>query len=312
MYRFLHDWLSLRDIARRLKRDHTTIGREIKRNSIDRWWWVVVYKPLEAERKRLQRKWKANITHIKLLKNNALRCKVLYLLQDKQKDWWPDEILWRLALEWWKVVSTSTLYRYMYLYAPEWRRYLLHKSYGYKKKYMNRKKWWMYRDLPLITARSEANEQRQEIWHRENDTVLSSWSWWLVTSVDRKSRHLLMRKICNLKAATVYWAMMYMLYKETIKSLTIDNWVEFAEIRKFKTKGILLYHCNTYASYEKWTNERTNGLVRRYVPKGCDISEYTDEEIQSIENRINHKPRKILDYRTPYEVHHNQQLTYLT
>ena len=52
--------------------------------------------------------------------------------------------------------------------------------------------------------------------------------------------------------------------------------------------------------------------MRRYVPKGCDISEYTDEEIQSIENRINHKPRKILDYRTPYEVHHNQQLTYLT
>ena len=293
--------VGIRAIGRELGRHHTTISREIERNGIDCGRWRINYKPLEAEKKRRERKHKANRLHVKLRKNIGLQKKILHMLETTW--WWPDEILWRLKYEWWRVVSTATLYRWIHLYRPRRKMYLLHKSLKYNKKYVS-KKWGNYKDIPLTEVRESEFITREETWHTESDSIIcGSGIWWLTVNVDRCSRYTRMRKIADLKWRTVYRAMKRMLKKWSIKSITIDNGVEFSQIRLFT--WCKLYRCHAYSSREKWTVENTNGIIRRRMPKWSIISEYTDEEIQKIEDAINHKPRKILGYRTPYEVHHN-------
>lgn len=305
IYVFLHEGLTMREIWRRLGRSHTSISREIARNGIDYGWWKIVYKAIEAQKKYLQRKHKANRSHVKLRKNKKLRMKILYMFENTR--WWPDEILGRLKYEWLEVVSTGTLYRYIYLYSPKWKKYLLHKSYGYRKKYGSRK-WGNYKDIGLTDEREEKYDSRKEIWHTESDSVMcGSGRWWLTVNVDRCSRYVRIRKVKNLEWETVYREMRRMLKWENVKSITIDNWVEFSKIRRFR-RWYEIYRCNTYASYEKWSVENTNAIIRRDIPKWTIISELTEEQIQEIEDRINHKPRKILGYRTAYEVQHNIHL----
>lgn len=305
---FLREWLSMREIWRRLERNHTSISREISRNGIDYGWWNMVYKPIEAEKKYRKRKCKANRSHVKLRRNSKLRMKILYLLETTK--WWPDEILWRLKYEWEDVVSTSTFYRYVYLYSPRWKKYLLHKSYGYRKKYGSRK-WWHYKDIEMTEVRESKYATRKEVWHTESDSVLcGSGKWWLTVNSDRYSRYMRMRKIVSLEWKVVYKVMRRMLRWEKIKSITIDNGVEFSKIRRFR-RWYDVYRCRAYASWEKWSVENVNGIIRRWIPKWTIISEMTDEQIQEIENRINHKPRKILGYRTSYEVYHNTNLSYI-
>ena len=304
IYTFLREGLSCREIARKLKRSHTSISREIARNSIDRWRGNLTYKPLQAEKKKYDRKWKANRTHIKLRKNTKLRMKILYLLS--HTDWWPDEMLWRLAHEWWKVVSTTTLYRYIHLYSPQWKGYLFHKAWWYRKRHT--KKWWVrYTDIPYCEEREAT---REEAWHTENDSIqCGSGKWWLTVSIFRHSRYGQMRKVASLCGKETYKAMKSMLEWHNVQSITIDNGSEFSEIRRFKAA---LYRCHPYSAWEKWSVERQNWLIRRYIPKWTIISELTDEQIQKIENIINHKPRKILGYKTPYEVQYTTNLSYIS
>lgn len=99
-----------------------------------------------------------------------------------------------------------------------------------------------------------------------------------------------------------------MLAWEVVRSITFDNWTEFSNIWKLKWQ---CFRADTYSSWQRWSNEKNNGLVRRFIPKWMDIWQFTDEEIQKIQDKINHKPRKILGYKSSYEVYHNKNLTYI-
>lgn len=315
IYSYLKQGLSYRKIWQELNRSHTTISREIKRNSIDKWWWVFEYCALEAEKNRLERRDKANKSHIILRRDWKQREKLIDLLKKKWDSWWPDEILWRIKQELWiDVISTSTFYRFIREYMPSLQGYLRYKSFGYKTRWKQDWRWKLFEEIPLITERPDSMNNREKIGSREFDTVVSNKKvkWGLATAVERKARYIRMRKVDNLESETLYWTMRYMMRNETITSWTIDNGSEFAkflalaEVLNFKP-----YRCHPYASYEKGTNEKHNWFIRRYIPKWVDISQYSDEEIQEIEDKLNHKPRKILGYKTPYEVYHNTQLNYL-
>ena len=106
--------------------------------------------------------------------------------------------------------------------------------------------------------------------------------------------------------------MVQCLHSENIKTITSDNWPEFCALYNFT----LVVWCNwytahPYASHERWTNERHNWLIRWFIPKGADIKDYSDDEIKVVQNKINHKPRKCLGYKTPYEVYYGLQLSYI-
>jgi transposase, IS30 family len=88
------------------------------------------------------------------------------------------------------------------------------------------------------------------------------------------------------------------------KSLTLDNDIAFRRhVELSQMLGVPIYFCWPYHSWEKGGVENMNRLIRRYVPKGCDISVYTDEDIERFESIINGKPRKILGYQTARELY---------
>ena len=307
-------WKSYRAIWRELNRPHSTISKEIERNSEYLWFDKYNYSPWKAEGKAKERREKANRKHCKLIKDPHLRKVIIWLMEKYWEYMWPDEIIKRLEKEIKeKLIWTSTIYRYFRWYGKKNEKYLRYKWYGYRERWM-KWSWWKYKDIAYIEERGKENENRLEIWHWECDTIVNpKWiKWWLVTIVDRKSRYLLMMKVKDLKWKTIYWAMKYLLYGKEVKSLTIDNWVEFREIRRFKKEWIKIYRCHAYSSWQKWSNERNNGLVRKKIPKKCNINEYSNEEIREIMNKLNHKPRKILGYKTAYEVYHNQDLLYFS
>jgi IS30 family transposase len=126
-----------------------------------------------------------------------------------------------------------------------------------------------------------------------------------VTLVDRKSGLLRMRLVPNGEADTVMRAIVHALHplQARVHTLTWDNGSEFAE---HALVDIALtarsYFAEPYSSWQRGTNENTNGLIRQYLPKRCDLSAYSAADIQAIEDKLNRRPRKRLDFRTPQRV----------
>lgn len=88
-----------------------------------------------------------------------------------------------------------------------------------------------------------------------------------------------------------------------IKTITVDNGSEFAEFKTLeKETNSKVYFADPYSPWQRGANENTNGLLRRYFPKGCNFHEIEDKVIAQAVEKLNHRPRKCLNYRTPYEV----------
>lgn len=157
---------------------------------------------------------------------------------------------------------------------------------------------------------------REEFGHWEIDTVIGTKDKSdsvLLTLAERQTRHFIVRKIASKTAEAVQNELTQIKdyfgdqFKEVFKSITSDNGQEFAELHHLeKDYGVKIYFTHPYASYERGTNERHNGLLRRFLPKGNAINEYTLDEIAFIEEWCNTLPRKILNYRTPEEVFEEQ------
>lgn len=311
---WLREWLSRREIAKKLGRSHSTIVREINRNWKDVWFYRIKYNPEEAQLKYKQRLQKRNFNNRIFVKEKWKKKRIHDWLKKVDGKIWIDELLWRYRLETWKkLCATSTVYNWVRDVWWEMERLLKYKGFWYNKRWDKRKEW-RYNDILTIDERPEIINKRMEIWHWECDTVVS-WKdgkWWIVTMVDRMSRYEMMMKVKDLRGITVWKAMKEMIEWKIVKSLTIDNWWEFSKIRNFRKKWIKIYRCHAYSSWEKWTNERHNGMIRWWIPKGYDISIIDEESIAKIEMSLNHKPRKILWYRTPYEVYHSIDLKYIT
>jgi IS30 family transposase len=91
-------------------------------------------------------------------------------------------------------------------------------------------------------------------------------------------------------------------FSQVFKTITGDNGSEFAELVNQEIGGTQVYFTHPYSSFEKGTNERHNGLLRRFIPKGRRIDDYSDDDISFIADWSNGQPRKILNYRTPEEM----------
>jgi len=171
-----------------------------------------------------------------------------------------------------------------------------------------------------IEERPEEVEERKECGHWEMDLVVGGKGKSkevLLTITERVSRNEIIRKLPDRKQESVIHALDVMerqmgriKFRKKFKTITVDNGSEFLNSsemersclskKKLRTR---VYYAHPYSAYERGTNENMNRMIRRFIPKGADISKYTKKEIKRIENWLNNYPRKILDYRTPREIY---------
>ena len=166
-----------------------------------------------------------------------------------------------------------------------------------------------------IEIRPAHIDDRKEFGHWEIDTVIGSKSKEdesLLTIVERMTRNTLIRKISGKTAEAVMKEMERIReefgsqFIQVFKTITSDNGSEFASLSDLNSQGVGVYYTHPYSSFERGTNENHNGLLRRFIPKGKKISNYSREAIERVEEWCNTLPRKILGYRTPEELFEHQ------
>lgn len=306
----LHDqWFTQTYIATYIWCSQPSISRELSRNSIEYTSWRTIYKPDKAQSFYKDRRTKANLQHRLLRKH-----KELYNIIDKLLSQWhtPDIIANRIIKEE-TIYSISTPTIYNYIQTNPLRRKQCTFKYWYKKHWTTKKQWKICPNLPRISQRPQ--EINDRLWDndREVDSIVSiGHKWWATTLTNRKTRYLLIQPASKLTAEITYNNIISMSNQEVIESITADNWSEFAKLEQlaFNLK-ISCYLCDPYCSWQKWSNERNNREIRKYIPKWSDINTYNKQKIQEVQDTINRKPRKILGYLSAYELQHWVRLTYL-
>ncbi len=158
-----------------------------------------------------------------------------------------------------------------------------------------------------ISQRPVVVDMRSRCGDWEGDTMLGyRHQGQLVTHVERKSRYLLAGKAKDGTAVSFNAASLDLLQKVPAifrKALTLDNGSENAKFSELEEKlSLQVYFAKPYASWERGTNENTNGLLRRFFPKRTDFLKVTESELANVVNMLNHRPRKCLNYRTAFEV----------
>lgn len=162
-----------------------------------------------------------------------------------------------------------------------------------------------------IDERPEVVDSRTEFGHWEGDTVVGKRKGKesvILTLLEKKSQNYIAIRIPG-KTSEAVNAAMERLYEEfgekfsqVFKTITVDNGSEFTEFSQIEKYGTKVYFAHPYTSWERAQNERHNGLLRRYVPKGVSIENFSDEEILWAADALNSLPRKNLGYCTPEEL----------
>jgi IS30 family transposase len=281
-------------IARLLGRHRSTISREIERGHGQRG-----YRAEQACNKAQERS--QGSRNAKRVQTWVWPEVAFYL----GVEWSPEQIANKLP------ISHETVYQYVY--ADKAKGGKLHQSLRSQKP--RRKRHLCGRDrrgqIPdrrPIGERPAHIEARKQVGHWEGDTVIGAGhSQAVVTLVERKSGYAKIIKVANKTAELVSQAIEDALkpVSARVKTLTVDNGKEFAYHQKVDAVlNIQTFFADPYCSWQRGSNENFNGLLRQYIPKMRGMQTVTDEELAMIENRLNHRPRKRLGFKTPHEVFH--------
>lgn len=289
------------EIADELGRHKSTIYRELKRNEV-----AGLYDAKKANHKAYVIRKYAKYQGMRIIGDMKLREYIDRCLLDRE--WSPEQIAGRIAKETgMQPVSSPSIYKYI---RSAYGRKLEYELDLAKKKRTKRhqRKVTQLEDRIFIDARPEAVNMRQQYGHWEADFIVSGKNYGtssLVVLHERVSRYTIIRKLSGRTIAEVEDTLVAMTKSiGPFKTLTIDNDIAFA--RHSKLSELLatpIFFTHPYHSWEKGGVENVNRLIRRYVPKGCDISMFSDEEIAGFQKKINDMPRKILGYDTAQEVY---------
>jgi len=299
---------SLRQIGRELGRHHTSISREIARNrptyADDAVYWYDAAEHFAKERRHKARHRRRQ--HGRL---------VAYVTTKLNLDWSPEAISGRLKVDYpndeTMRISPETIYQWTYLDSRN--KGSLHHHLRRRHKYRRRQKRYGSgrRFIPgrvSIDLRPPIVATRERFGDWEGDTMEGGkGKGGLATHVERKCRYLLAAKLTDKKAVTMT--------EQCIKSfrrtprilrqtLTLDNGKEFMQFKELERKtGLKIYFADPYSAWQRGTNENTNGLLRQYFPKGTDFRNISEKEVAIVVKKLNNRPRKCLNYQTPYEVY---------
>jgi IS30 family transposase len=296
------------EIARRLKRHRATIGRELKRfHRHPSWPYYRQYFPDGAD--RLARERRARPRGCRWSRHRPL---LTYVLRKLRQEWSPDEIAGRIVKDFPEDmrmrVSHQSIYRYIKADRQAggslWKR--LRQSHKLRRKaYGTGPRRCRIPNRVGIEQRPKTVESRRQIGHWEADTMLGRKGR-LATCVERKSRYVLIGRLPNGKAMEFNAAAVRCFKRIPArwrKTITSDNGSEFIEHQHLGARlGFQTFFANPYSSWERGTNENTNGLIRQYLPRKTDLSQTSYQRIARIAAKLNNRPRKCLGYRTPAEV----------
>ncbi|WP_423997570.1 IS30 family transposase [Maribacter sp. IgM3_T14_3] len=296
-------------IAKTLKRSRSTISREVNKwveNKTDKYSADLAH-------------WNAKDDYLnkrntdKISTHKKLR---FYMFKGLLNDWTPEQISGRLKDKYPNdsimSISHESIYRFIYLQTQARLNKKLiqllvrHKSRRRKPK-KRRNTGSKILNQVSIDSRPKHIELRQEVGHWEGDLVIGkNHKSAIGTIVERKSRYTLIIKLKAKNAnevAKMFSEKLNQLNPLFKKSMTYDNGTEMArhEIITQKT-GMKIYFAHPYSSWERGTNENTNGLIRRFLPKGTDFNEINENKLLLIQEKLNNRPRKIIGYKTPKEI----------
>lgn len=157
-----------------------------------------------------------------------------------------------------------------------------------------------------LAERPVSVQTRRQVGHWEGDTIIGKGHKQAIVSlVERKSGYCLLAHVPKKTSAAVSTSIIQLLapLKARALTLTFDNGLEFAGHADIdQALGSISYFADPYASWQRGTNENTNGLVRQYLPKSRTFNTVTQKELAMIMNRLNHRPRKRLNWKTPHQV----------
>ena len=300
---------SLRSIATSLGRAPSTISREIKRNGGQR-----SYRANQADQAAWDRARRPKICKL------AQKRPLAYIVGSKlQLAWSPEQIAGWLKRTYSDKdfhVSHETIYRSLFIQArgalkKELLQHLrrtraMRRSRHHTQKTDNHGR---ITDTVSIRERPASAEDRAVPGHWEGDLVFGSNNSQIATLVERQTRFVMLAKVDGKDSETVINALIKQAHKlprELYQSLTWDRGSEMAEHKRFTlATDIQVYFCDPRSPWQRGSNENTNGLIREYLPKGCDFRQVSDNEIQDIENKLNNRPRKRLGFKTPMQAFYN-------
>lgn len=295
--------LSLREVARRLGRDVSTLSRELKRNAppIRKGYYLPAKAQVRANKRNTLSRTRAR------LKRPEIR---RYVLRKLRQDLSPEQIAGRLSTEKPGLgISHEAIYQFIYAEARNLIPLLARSHRKRLRRWHTKKhrKSHIPQRVP-ITQRPGIVEERRQFGHWEADTVISRLSKpALLVMVERKSRYVRLALLPQKSAGATRTAINRRLSRlpdGLRRTITYDNGSENVEHLKVnETVGTKSYFCLPFHSWEKGTVENTAGLVRRYFPKKTDFATISPEQVHRVEWRLNNRPRKCLNFRTPLEVY---------
>lgn len=291
--------LTQAEIARQVSVDPSTISRELKRNTGQRG-----YRPKQANDMAIKRRLEASKA---IRMTEEMQARVTEYLN---QEWSPEQISGYLRSEGGAWVSHETIYQFVLDDKKNGgTRYqqLRHSGKKRKKRYGGSDRRGEITDRLSIDKRPKSIEKRDRIGDWEIDLVIGKGhKGAIVTIVDRLSLMTLIAKVDSKHAELVTKATTRLLkrYKRrAAHTITADNGKEFSGHQEIsRALGVDFYFAHPYSSWERGTNENTNGLIRQYLPKGTEFRSVNDEKCQFIMDRLNNRPRKCLGYRTPKQV----------
>ena len=161
-------------------------------------------------------------------------------------------------------------------------------------------------DAVSISERPARAEDRAVPGHWEADLMFGSRNSQIATLVERQTRYVMLVKVAAKDTKTVVNALIKnarKLPQELYKSLTWDRGKEMAGHKRFTlATDIQVYFCDPRSPWQRGSNENTNGLLRQYLPKGIDISGYSQAKLNAVARKLNERPRKTLGFHTPAEM----------
>lgn len=300
---YCHNNKSLRGIAVLLGRNVSTISNEVyskERHGRNRYKAYVAHTRALARRDKRKRK--------ELLKCELIRT---YVKEKLKLGWSPEQIAIRLPLEYkGYTISHEAIYQYIYttqrqedlrVFLPRRRKVRM------KKGFRKTQKLERAESLPSIEDRPKEVDRRKVVGHWEDDCIVSRESKPRLKTVNERVSGIVfiqkMKDGTTGESSKAVIARLKPIPSQYVKTLTRDRGSENMGYREIEdTLLVSCYFAHSYCSYERGSNENTNGLIRRYFPKGTDFSKISYEEIQKVEHLLNTRPRKRLGGLTPYEV----------